>query len=490
LRRDFSATATIAAVAIATILALLATEAALRGPWLDEFWTLQLADSRQGLANLVRDGWLGDTHPPVFNAWATLLSAFGVTSIPAGRLISNLLAAGLMILASFRLAKRTPGQSGFAVALLLLTLSLTQAVDAFASYRSYFWQMAAIAVLAQVARHVASTRADLDLRKDLDLAVIAAVATAGAIAMHYVGGLFGGLLAGAVAVCALIRGLRRWAMLLLGSAGLSALAVAAIVLVQASNWANELDHSWIDIELDEAAAVPIALVVAALCHNPVALLGLCTGRRRFDRADRIFAAVIAVALIAGIALVLAIQLFQPIMVGRYLYAVPVLVCALMAVPAAHLVVDRLRFGLLAFVSIAVVAGHLIDSGLKPKWRESAQTIARLVQQCPTTQVFAASGWVLGPAAETRAARREDPVFARAYRSLAGQYGYAVTFLGQNDHAHATPGRCPVLVWFEHTPNEAEDELQLAVQDAGLTGLAEARLSVYRSATGFVVRAEQ
>jgi hypothetical protein len=198
--------------------------------------------------------------------------------------------------------------------------------------------------------------------------------------------------------------------------------------------------------------------------------------------------VIAGTLAAGIALILTIHAVQPIVVGRYLYAVPVLVSALMAVPAARLV--GWRFGLLALLSIAVVAGHLVDAGLKPKWLESARTIARLVQQCPTTQVFAASGWALGPAAETRTAQREDPVFARAYRALAEQHGYPVTFIGQNDHARAAPGRCPVLLWFEHTPNEAEDELQLAVQDAGLSGLEDARLSVYRSATGFVVRAEQ
>ena len=74
-----------------------------------------------------------DAHPPVFNAWATLLASLGITSIPAGRLVSNLLAAGLMILAAFRLSRRTPGQAGFAAALLLLTLSLPQAMESFAS---------------------------------------------------------------------------------------------------------------------------------------------------------------------------------------------------------------------------------------------------------------------------------------------------------------------------------------------------------------------
>ena len=90
---------------------------------------------------------------------------------------------------------------------------------------------------------------------------------------------------------------------------------------------------------------------------------------------------------------------------------------------------------------------------------------------------------------TQAARREDPVFERAYRSLAAPWGYTVQFIGQNGIAHATPGVCPVLLWYEHSPNEAEDDLPAALEAAGLMGLQEARLSVTRSPTGFVVRAD-
>ena len=38
---------------------------------------------------------------------------------------------------------------------------------------------------------------------------------------------------------------------------------------------------------------------------------------------------------------------------------------------------------------------------------------------------------------------------------------------------AAKGRCPVLVWYEHTPNYAEDDLRAAIEAAGLTGIEEA-----------------
>jgi hypothetical protein len=463
--------------------------ALLQGPWLDEFWTLELSDSHKGLTSLIRDGWLHDSHPPVFNAWATLLTSLGVTSIPAGRLVSNLLAAGLMIVATWRLSRRMAEQAAFGTILLLLVLSLPEVIEAFATYRSYFWQVAALATLVLIARHVASTQVDLDARKDVDLAVIAALATAASIGLHYIGGLFGGLLAAAIALCARHRGLQRWAVLMFAMTGASSAFIGGSVLVQAPNWATDFDHSWIDLPGLEAMGVPVTLAVGAIIHNPVPLAGLWTRRHKRDGAEWRFLAMVGGVLIAGIVTVLAAHAFKPIVVDRYLIAVPVLVCALMAALAARLALDGMLFALLVLVSVAVAAGPLIHSGIKPKWREGAQTIAAIVADCPTTQVFAASGWALGPAAETRTARREDPVFARAYRLLA-ERRYAVQFIGQNSAAYATPGACPVLLWFEHTPNEAEDDLPAAVEAAGLTGLQADRLSMTRSATGFVVRADR
>lgn len=488
--RGISVPRLIATTALFAILALAAVDAALRGPWLDEFWTLELSDTRNGLWALIREGWMRDAHPPLFNAWATLLASLGVSSIPAGRLVSNLLAGGLMILAARRFSRRLPDQAGFNMVLLLLVLSLPQAMDAFATYRPYFCYIAAVATLVLVARHVSLTRVDLDWRKDVDLAAIGVAAVTMSIGLHYVGGLFGGLLAGAIALSAYRRGLRHWAILMLATAALASLFVAASVLLQAPNWAAEFDHSWIDLPAFAALGVPVSLAVTAIFHNPVPLIGLWLTGSRPSESQAHFVAMIGGVLVVGVAIVLAVHAVRPIVVDRYLFAVPVLICALMAVPAARFASGSLLFGLLALVSVAVAAAPLVQDGIKPLWREDARTIAKIVSNCPTTTIYAASGWALGPAAETRTARREDPVFARAYRLLADSHGYAVRFIGQNGAAHARPGACPVLLWYEHTPNNAEDDLPAAVEEAGLTGLEDARLSAIRSPTGFVVRADR
>ena len=167
------------------------------------------------------------------------------------------------------------------------------------------------------------------------------------------------------------------------------------------------------------------------------------GQGTRDPSQTWFVAMIGVVLVVGVAIVLAVHAVQPIVVDRYLFAVPVLVSALLAVPAARLARDRWLFGLLALVAVAGAARPMIETGIRPLWRENARTIATIVAGCPTTQVYAASGWALGPAAETRMARREDPVFERAYRSLAAPWGYPVHFIGQNGRRtrHRAPARC-------------------------------------------------
>ena len=490
LRRKPPTIGLITACAVAIILVLLAADAARRGPWLDEFWTLQLSDGHQDFRALIRDGWLRDTHPPLFNLWATFLNAIGIVSIPAARLATNLPAVGLMILATLHFSRRMPEQAGFSAAMLLLTLSLPEAADAFGDYRSYFWQIAALSTLTLIARYVVLTTVDLDIRKDAGFAVIAVLATAGSIALHYIGGVFGGLLAGAIAVSAIARGHWRWAALVLATAAAASLFVVAAALLQAPNWASEFDVKWISSEGLEALAIPSVLVGVAICHNPVPLAGLWFMRRRWTRPESVFIAMMAGVLIGGLAVVLAVNAFMPIMVIRYVQLVTVLTSAIMASLAAKFTHDWRLFGLLALVSVAAVAGPLAWNGISPEWQDGAGKVAQIVAECPTTQVYATSGWTLGSAADSRTALRENPVFERAHGLLAGQYGYTVHFIGQHGTAQAVLGDCPVLVLYEHSPRADEPDLPAALEATGLRGLETARLSAIRTVNGFILRADR
>lgn len=476
--------------AVAVIVAVLVVNALLQGPWLDEFWTRHLADTQKSMAQLV-DGWLRDTHPPAFNIWATLLDAFGIRSIPLARLISNLPAIAFMIWAALGFSRGASAERRYHLLMLVLVLSLPAAVEAFANYRSYFWQIASLASLMAVARHVVSSSGDLDWRRDRYLVVLSVAAIVGSLGLHYVGAIFGGLLAAGLLLYAHAHGYRRWALLMLLTAVITFAAMASIAVLQGRHWAVDLDHSWIEAQpIAAVIGVPLVLVMGAVLHNAFPLIALWPGWRPWNGAERTFVVMIAGVLVGGTLLVLIIDTARPIMVDRYLFAVPVLVCGIMASLAARFEGYRPLRLLLAVNAVLVVASPLLLNGVKPQWEEGARLIASIVEHCPTTRVYAASGWALGPAAATNSARREDDVFRRAYAELAADQGYAVRFLGQGEAAVATVEDCPVLVWFEHTPNNAEDDPRGAVAASGLTGVEDGKYFAYRSPTGFVVRVDR
>jgi hypothetical protein len=487
--REWAAGSLVFVCSLTAIVLVLVVNALLQGPWLDEFWTLELAHTRKSIAQLA-DGWLRDTHPPTFNIWATSLDALGLHSIPLARVASNLPAIAFLIWAAACFSRGRLTDRHYQTLMVLLVLSLPQSVEAFANYRSYFWQIASLASLMAIARHVVATPYDLDWSRDWDLLALSVVAIVGSLGLHYVGAIFGGLLAALIFLYALTHGYRRWAMLLLSTSTATFAVVVFIAVLQTRHWAADLDHSWIEARpVMAVVSVPLVLIMGALLHNVVPLMALWPGWRRWTRPERAFVAMITGVLIGGLALVLIVDAFQPIMVDRYLFAVPVLVCGIMASLATKL--DRYPLRLLLTVNaVAVVACPFLLGDTKPQWKEGARLIARIVETCPTTRVYAASGWVLGPAAATRAARREDIVFRRAYTMLAAEHNYTVQFLGQGETARTTVDECPVLIWFEHTPNNAEDDPRAAVTASGLTGIEDAKYFAYRSSTGFVVRVDR
>ena len=101
-----------------------------------------------------------------------------------------------------------------------------------------------------------------------------------------------------------------------------------------------------------------ALAQSRVAGRPLVEKRANRGQGPSDPSQAWFVAMIGAVLVVGMAIVLAAHAVQPIVVDRYLFAVPVLVSALLAVPAARLARDRWLFGLLALV--AVVGAALAD----------------------------------------------------------------------------------------------------------------------------------
>jgi hypothetical protein len=478
------------AIGLGGIIIILVGNALLSGSGLDELWTLQLSDAGNGIVPLIRDRWMHDTHPPLFNAWSTLLTMAGVTSIPIARLLTNIPPLILMIAAGRRFVDRSPEEYVFHAVLLLLVLSVPATVWAFATYRSYFWQIAALTVLAQVGRHISVADHDLSPKRDPGLGWIATCATAGSIMFHYVGGLIGAVFALAIILCALARGFKRWVALLIRAMLVSGFLTAFFAWYQAQYWIVELDHSWIQPESGSGLGEVMALVGSAIFHNPVPLIGLRWIRDQWSARDGIYLVTVIGALLIALFILFHVDVQKPIVIGRYMAGIPVLICAAMAVLANKFPNQRLFFGLLAATSAAAVIGPFFFFGANRHWNADAKLIAKIVRPCPTTKVYAATGWLLRDGGDSNTARREDPVFTRGYLLLGQGYGFTPEIIGRDGPTRAVIGNCPILLWMEHVPKGTKVDAKGAVTAAGLQGLKNARLSLIHGESGLIIRADR
>lgn len=491
-REATSSIRAITATALAFIALALIANALLRGSSLAEYWTVELADRAAygGFGPLIVRGWLHDTHPPLFSLWATLLTTIGVTSVPAARLLSNIPPLVLMIMAGSRLSSRISGETAFHAALLLLVLSVPATALAFGNYNADYWQVAALTMLVQIGRHIAMSDGDLRRRVDRDIIPIAIMASAGSIMLQYVGGMLGVVLSLAIILCAMAKGFRRWAKLLSMAVLISGLLTLACAYLQARVWALEIDHSWYEGEAASAAAVIAGLILVALLHNPLPFVALKWVRDDWTKRDSAFVGMILGGLAVALFLLFEINAEKPVIAESYLAGLPVLICGALAALAARLAHERRLFILFAAIAVAVVLIPFVAHGPERRWQANAKQIGRTVALCPTTTVYAASGWVLRDGIAFKTARRDEPIYARGYRGLGASRGFTPRMIGVSGGVQAVSGDCPTLLWIEQVPPSINLAPSRILSAARLHGLENTKLTVLRSETGLIVRSDR
>jgi hypothetical protein len=145
---------------------------------------------------------------------------------------------------------------------------------------------------------------------------------------------------------------------------------------------------------------------------------------------------------------------------------------------------------LAAVSAASVIVPFVLYGPDPHWNANAKRVAKIEKECPSTKVYVTSGWLYRDGADSKTARREDPVYARGYARLGENHGSVPEYIGRKGPTEAMLGNCPTLLWVEHVPDDMKIDPKKALATAGLTGLDDARLSVFTNDGGFIVRADR
>jgi len=478
-----------AAGALAIVVTALAAAALLEGPSLDDYWTLYLSDPARGVETLVNERWIQDIRPPLFDAWATLLSRIGLTSIPIARLVSNLPAVILLVHAARQFGRRLPEHGAFYTIFTLLMLSTPATAQAFGVYRGDFWQLCTFAIQLMLARHILFTAKDYRARDDGSIALFALPATFLAITLDYGGALFGGVIATVSLLAAIARGLKRW------TRSLAIVLVAAVATVvymiswQNTAWANSFDlyQNWIEMGSGSTAAIVFALLFGTILHNPIAVAGAWFGRNGWARDHIGYAILVGIALAASLLAVTQIDAQRRLVTYSNTSDIGVMVAALMATAGALIAERRMWMNALAGVAAASTVLAVTGNSLGGAWQTGAKQIARLAPQCAGTRIYAVSGWRLDDGSLSRAAAREEPVFALGYRRLGVTHGINPVILHPGEPLRVTPGRCPIIVWIEQVPAAKRIKSDKLLKQLGIEDMASAKVALTRTKSGLIVR---
>jgi hypothetical protein len=320
--------------------------------------------------------------------------------------------------------------------------------------------------------------------------LIGMLATIAAITLDYGGALFGGILAMATMLLAIGRGLKRWSRFLLATLVISIAAVIYIISWQAPAWSSMFDlyQNWIEMGESSATGILVAMLVSTVVHNPLAIAGGYLGRMNWSKHDTAFAAPVGVALIASLIAVSQVDAQRRLITESNTADIAVLVTALMAAAGIKIADRRIWMAALGGVAVVSSLASLAEIGLDGAWQSAAKKITKIVAGCPETKVFAASGWRLDDGTKSKAAQREERVFALGYKRLGQAHGFTPVMVHPNAPQDATPGRCPTLLWIEQVPQRKKPKPSRIIKATGLQGLDKAKYAIARTQSGLILRA--
>lgn len=450
------------AIVIVALVAAMSWAMRLRGPWYDEFYTLYGAQPAIPLPHAF-DRWLADNHPPLFYALVRATAWLGST-VEERRFVNLILFMGAAIQLAWWLIPQHLRRIGwvFAIAIASAWPAIDRAAELRSNYLAFAASAVAVAALIGFGRgHRAARGVEWGM---LTLALLVA------LSVHLATSMIVGWLVAAMVMRRLLA--RDWP----GAIRLATAAIVAAVpmLLHLALSFGRIEANtrsfWIQGGFNSARWAIQTEVVRNLSANPavtiVALVGCGVLAYQSWRARRLARdADLAVTLGAGLALgcmvMIAIHLWRPFVIDRYLVALHPPLAMILALGAGALL-DRIRpiFAvilslLMAFSAMTAIPLNAGATVARPSWYGTGQAIAAIRRNCPTTRVHVdlrGNRPVLdAPPTENRA------VIPFAYRTVAAHFGFSLA--SPNDRT--MPLECPTLFWTEHVAGESVTAESLA-----------------------------
>ena len=429
----------------------------LRGPWYDEFYTIYAADPTLGFMRAASERWLPDNHPPLYYALVWAAGWTGET-MESRRLVNVLvLLAGAGALAW--LAYIRPAFRAWSLPYVIALASFASTIEQIAQLRSNYLAYVAAAVLAAALATIAHPDSPAPRRREW---ITLALALSIAFNVHFTATLITGSLGIAFGCWLLLRRDWRRAGGLAIAAALAAMPFLALLALQFGRIEANTRDFWIPAGLD-AARWTIQQELTALLTDNLAItvvgmmglgyLAMATWKECRPRPDAQLVLVLGAGAILAVGLLLALHVWRPIVIGRYLVALAPIAGVALAVGATT-ILDRV--GPLLRRATVVVMLLFLALSLHQKleivrsmtsWNDTARPVGAMVARCSGTVVHAALHWNaftldLPPTGNRR-------VVPLAYRIMAQRNGFAV----DDPSSRRMANDCPTIFWAEHVAGQ-------------------------------------
>ena len=419
----------------------------LKGPNLDEYWTIFYTDPRFAVARAWH-WWSADTgHPVGFYALTRLFTSFLPQSVVFGRLF-NL--APLTLFLWFALRRAGPSSRTFGGLFAVVLLGGHVLIERFAEHRPFFPALMLLAMLVVVVRRGFADRGEGPAK-----AWPAGVLAVGLGLFDYPSFAAGFALLTAAAVCLLLA--RR-----VGDAiGLGLAACAGIAAVALSVW-NSFGYELVEpayrIGLTEylgnLAVVGGTAVLANVAVSYFALGGGLRLSRGIERRkpladwadDDKFALCLVLAILFTVAGYTLLNAVSHAMVKRQLFGIVPLIAALIAnlgLRAGFEARDRVPIVVASALSVAVSLAILHN---QPNFHRFGRQFAASQRQCPTYRVFAPDDAPLRGPPRSMNDRHRSVSLALGYEDAARVFGFR---LEDRSAPRRFDAECGGAIWMEH-----------------------------------------
>lgn len=468
----------------------------LRGPWIDEFWTLWMASSTRNVSEAFVQRWLLDPHPPAFSWLNWLLDPYLSSDVVQRRYL-NLLPAWLCVLLAVRFWHAFPQTRDFIVVFSIALLSSYPLMNGFTEYRSYFPQACVAFALFLGLYSLNNSQSSRGFNR-VDH-VFVALAIFWSLNLHYVSAFISGCIISIFVGVWFIEGRRRLALAIVMGTAVSAVPLMAFFLLQRRFMEELPARFWIDTDLTRAflylglvgvrgaASNLLFAAVAVAALIPMLFVGKMkhAGHSELRVADLRFALIVTSGgLIAALALFL-INIHTPIIIDRYLNVLTIAVCAVLAALSAPLLTaHRWLFALFFLNALFIIGTTGWRYSHERRWDATAAQLRLATDACPGLAITA---WVSEPGFPFS---NNEEVRQLAYESVARRHRLEIGFEQDGAVPLTESQLCGSAIWLEHVPDQykiihsAEDMANFLNLPIDPETLSQARL--FRGDTGFVL----